>query len=153
MVCLMMISLFCLSRTSVIKMLDFLDWASDSLVFFPPTFHHLVFLFYFLGYFLHFTFHPRNMFIVPTIFYLPGALFNPLNLLFFNSSSWVGAIIFITLKILIRVFLKHIFFLQNLCFFKLFFFVRSSWSLGFILQVILRCLIIFGCLLKFKAGL
>lgn len=148
-----MISLFCLSRTSVIKMLDFLDWASDSLVFFPPTFHHLVFLFYLLGYFLHFTFHPRNMFIVPTIFYLPGALFNPLNLLFFNSSSWVGAIIFITLKILIRVFLKHIFFLQNLCFFKLFFFVRSSWSLGFILQVILRCLIIFGCLLKFKAGL
>ena len=50
-------------------------------------------------------------------------------------------------------FLKHIFFLQNLPLLQLFLFVYLSWSLAFILWVILRCLVILGYLFVFKTWL
>lgn len=36
-----------LSRISVIKIFEFLDWSSHNLVVFPPILYHFVFLFYF----------------------------------------------------------------------------------------------------------
>ena len=52
-----------------------------------------------------------------------------------------------------RGFFKHIFFLQNLPLLQLFLFVYLSWSLAFILRVILRCLVILGYLFVFKTWL